>query len=440
MPLLQALQALLPDPPKIHLAFGLWSATATLLLSLAVGVTLAGLLFLQALRLELGNPLKEAGARASGTRVRGLLVGRRPGGFGAGVALLRLSLPEGLATALSIPLGMEIQNRYLLECHPREVGRPYTDLLPLMPSLRERLQCLSAVQAVAMSCGGPLHGAGIMCGDCSLLLATHDLAALMAIPLREGRALEAGDEDQGRILVSEVVARKRWPGESPLGKRMSLLSKRELEVVGVMPGVRFNGPTEDPPPLVVEAVSSQGLGGNLRMNTFTVKATGSPQTVKAAIQAAARAELKDIPFTLNSLEEIRDEQLAQPRQLLLLSSLMGALALLLSLSGLYGLAAHLAESRRRELGIRVVLGAGPGRILATLARGSLLPVLPGLAAGSLLALGASRVLVHQAENFPALDSTLLLACSLLLAGAAALALLLPARARRAGCSCGSPAI
>jgi putative ABC transport system permease protein len=207
---------------------------------------------------------------------------------------------------------------------------------------------------------------------------------------------------------------------------MTLLGKRELEVVGVMPGVRFNGPTEDPPLLVVEAISRQGLGGNLRLDTFTVKATGSPQTIKAAIQGAARAELKDIPFALNSLEEIRDEQLAQPRQVLLLSSLMGALALLLSLSGLYGLAAHLAESRRRELGIRVVLGAGPGRILATRARGSLLPVLPGLAAGSLLALGASRVLVHQGENFPALDSTLLLGCSLLLAGAAALAVLLPA--------------
>jgi putative ABC transport system permease protein len=105
---------------------------------------------------------------------------------------------------------------------------------------------------------------------------------------------------------------------------------------------------------------------------------------------------------------------------------MGTLALLLSLSGLYGLAAHLAESRRREMGIRVALGAGPGRILATLTRASLLPVLPGLAAGSFLAIAISRLLVHQGASTIGLSTQILIQSCLLLAAAAALACFIPA--------------
>jgi putative ABC transport system permease protein len=226
MPMLQAIQALLPNPPKVHISFGLWSAGATLLLSLCVGVVLALLQFPQVRDLGEFSPLKEAGGRTSGTRVRGLLVAVQ-----AALALVLLCSASlclaDMRHQVAIPLGMDLRNLYLLELHPREVGRRYSDLKPFLAPLQERLRTLPHVRGVAMSLGGPVRGAGILCGDSPLLLATHDLPSILGIPLQEGRSLEAGDENQGRLLVSETFARKRWPGESPLGKRLVLLGKQE---------------------------------------------------------------------------------------------------------------------------------------------------------------------------------------------------------------------
>jgi len=424
-PLLQSLQSLMPDPPKAHLAFGPWSAVATLLLSLAVGFVLSGLMVIQVRRLDLGGGWKNADARVTGTRVRSLLVATQ-----AALSLVLLCAASlclrDLRQQLAVPLGMEISDRYLLECHPGEVGRRRDDLKPLVPALRERLKGLPGVLGVAASLGGPIRGAGIMCGDGGQVLpATHDLTALMGIQVLEGRPLESKDESQGRVLISQAYARKLWPGVSPVGRRWYQAGGPGLEVVGVIPDLRFEGPSAEVCPLVVGTPADRGLLQET-LDTLTIKVSGASRATKAAIQAAARSELKDVPFTLNSLEEIRDEALQQPRQMVFLSTALGLIALLLSLCGLYGLAAHLGETRKRELGIRQALGAGPGRILGTLARGSLLPVLPGLAAGSALAIALSRLLIHRSDGFPPLSAALLLQSCLLLTGSALIACLIPA--------------
>lgn len=428
-PLLEAIQALLPYPPKVHVTFGLWTTGATLLLALLLGTLLACFVYLQARRMDLGSPLKEGRTLTVGWRLRGLLVATQ-----AALALVLFCSAslylKDLRRQLNIPFGLEIQDRYLLKCEPGKVGRQDSELLPTLPVLQERLRQIPGVKELAMNQGGPIEGftaaiAGIKGAPTTfLLVATHNLPSLMGMKLQEGRFLEPGDENQPRVLISAEYAQQRWPGETALGKTYDFLTP--MEVVGVLKSTRFEGPTVQPQSFVLAAASRLDPLNHRPLANFTIRAQGPSNAIKVAIRDAARAELKDIPFTLNSLEELRDEKLSQPRRLFFLSAIMGAVALLLSLCGLYGISAHLAESRQRELGIRVVMGAGPGRILTILAKGSLLPLVPGLAAGSLLAITTSRVLVHQGESFPPLDAPVLLIACLLFSIAAALACLFPA--------------
>lgn len=425
---LEALQAILPFPPKVHTSFGLWPAAVTMGLALLLGGLLAGLVHLQIRRMDLGGPLKETGSHATGTRTRSLLVGLQ-----AALALVLLSSTalclKDLRRQLAIPLGFSMQGRYLVELHPSKIGRKDAELAPRLDPALARLKALPGVTRIALGRGFPLGANGQLVQEKDArsfyLTGTAEALDLLGVRPIQGRALEAGDEDRGRVLVSAGYAATRWPGESPLGKRWDF-NHGEMEVVGVVPDLRISGPTDGPKPLVFVPTQRTSPLTAQPHNSFLIQAEGPDRALRAEINSALRAEFQDIPFTLESLEARRDTDLAQPRQLLFLSAVMGTLALALSLCGLYGLSAHLAEARKREFGIRIVLGAGPGRILAALAADSLLPLVPGLAAGAALSIAASRLLVSQKAEFAGIDSMILLPASLALAIAAALATLLPA--------------
>lgn len=431
-PLLEAIQAILPYPPKVHIAFNLWTGAMTLLASLFLGVLLSVFVHWQIRRIPLNQPLSEGRTMTGGTRLRGLLVGLQ-----AALTLVLLTSAglclKDLKRQWDIPLGMDIQDRYLLQVQPEKRGKGHGDLMPLLPVLKRRLQDTHTIKAVALNQGGPLQGFSMkfsdLRGKASYFSACNAaFPTLMGMQLKEGRPFESSDEDQPRVLVSEAYAREHWPGESALGKVFNHPGK-DYEVVGVLKGIRFEGPTSNRESFVLAAASLNDTvfsDGKRSLNNVTLRASGPAKAAKAAIDAAAKAELQGIPFELHRLEELRDEKLAQPRQLFFLSAVMGVLALLLSLSGLYGLSAHIAQSRQKELGLRVVLGATPMRILGVLGKGSLLPLVPGLTAGSLLAFGASKWLVSQNEGFSGLSVSVLLMTALILAFAAALATLVPA--------------
>jgi len=425
-PFLDALQAVLPYPPKVRVAFGLLSAAATFLSALGLGLLLALAGTLQARRRDLGRPLEEGGTRTGRLGVRGSLVAVQAALSLVLLCTCALSLRD-LRRQLDIPLGYALEDRFQLSCDPRGANRPWRDLEPLMPLLRARLGALPGVKTTALSMGGApmVQGVRIRENGGRWVHCTPELPELLAMRPVKGRGLEVTDTDQGRVLVDESMARILWPGQPALGLHAGL-DGQPLEVVGVVETPRMEGPTRPLTPVLFMPVTRVGTASRFPFETLTLHLPGSPRGTVDAIRATAREVLGALPFEFSSLEGLRDEQLAQPRRLLLLSGVLGALALGLSLCGLYGLAAHLAEARQRELGIRVVLGAGPGRILAALAKGSLLPVVPGLLAGAGLSLAVSRLLVSQTPGFAGLDAHLLVASCLTLAIAAALACLFPA--------------
>ena len=423
-PFLEALQAILPYPPKIRLSLGLWSAGATFGLALLVGVILTFAATWQTKRLELAHPLQEAGLHSTATRARGVLVAVQAALSLALLSSATLCLRD-LRRQMDIPLGYELKDRFELTCDPRGANRPRSELAPLMAPLRERITALPGVRATALTVNAPM-GKGMMLrmAGGQLMLCTHEMPSLLGLKIAEGRSIEGADEDHERVLVNALLAGRLWPGQAPLGRHAGPFS--QMEVVGVFQPVSFDGPNRPPIPVLIKPVSREEAMFHAPFDTLMLHLPGSPLAVRNAVRSAARDVLRELPFTLDSIEDLRDERIAQPRQLLFLSALMGALALVLSLCGLYGLATHLAEHRKRELGIRVALGAGPGRILAVLAKGSLLPLVPGMAAGVGLSLAVSRILVGQNEGFAGIDPVLLAWTCLVLSLAAALACLIPA--------------
>ena len=423
-PFLAALRALVPYSTLVVPSVGPWVAMATLGLAAGVGVILALLVRAQAGQPDLVGSLKGLGGLATGLHTRSLLVAAQ-----AALALVLLTAAglylRDLRRRLELPLGFEVRDRLVVSLEPGKAGRPRTDLLPLLEPLMARVQGLPGVRGAALAANLPLTGNTSQdeAPVPHLELSGHStLMGVLGAQVKEGRALTPADEGTSRVLVSEGFARRAWPGQSALGRTWESLGLKE--VVGVLPDLHLLG-TEKTPAFVV--IPERTLYGPRRENRplDTLVVQLDPQAVPG-LRRLLDAELKGIPFTLQGLDTLRAEVHSAPRQMLVLAATLGALALLLSLAGLYGLAAHLADSRRRELGLRVALGAGPGRILATLSRGSMLPLVPGLAVGTLLALAASRLLVSQQVGFLGLDLPLLLGCAVLLGLAAALATLLPA--------------
>jgi predicted permease len=424
-PFLQSLQAILPYPPKVHLALGFWSAGATFLLSLATGLFLTLLAMRQARRMDPGRTLQETGPRNTPIRARGAFVAVQ-----AALALVLLCTCvlclKDLRRQLDVPLGFDLKDRFELSCDPRKANRPRQDLLPLMAPLRERLAAIPGVRSTASTVNEPMgKGMVLRLAGGQVLLCTHELPSLLNLGRLAGRDLERSDEDHARVLVDAGMAQQLWPDRPPLGLHVGPLDQ-PVEVVGLLQPIRLDGPTQPPVPLLVMPVSREETSFRASPDTILLQVPGSLPSVIRAIQSTAREELRGLPFTLDSLVDLRDARLAQARQMLFLSAMMGALALALSLSGLYGLAAHLAQSRKREFAVRVALGAGPGHILAALARGSLLPIVPGLVSGAGLSIVASRLLVSQNVGFSGLNPGLLAWTCLALGLAASIACLFPA--------------
>jgi predicted permease len=258
----------------------------------------------------------------------------------------------------------------------------------------------------------------------------------VGIPLLEGRLLERTDWEQrtGAVLVNRALAAEYWPGESAVGKRIWPGRREEdgpwYEVVGVVGDVRTTTLQDEPSDIVYYPYL--GHAGDTHdvvpSMSFVVRTTGDPK----AIVDAARARLwqlePDVPVTsVRTLDELLRRARARPSFTVLLLSLASGLALLLSLVGLYGVVSYLVTLRRRELGIRIALGADRSQVLRLVlgegltigAAGAVLGLL-----GAVVLVRALRTLLYEVRPF---DPVTFAGTTLLLLACCLFASLLPAR-------------
>jgi predicted permease len=247
------------------------------------------------------------------------------------------------------------------------------------------------------------------------------------IPLVRGRDLTPQDgPDQPQVAVlNELAARRLWPGESPLGKRFSIFGEPALiEVVGLVKDARSGTVTADPEPMIYMSVRQRFAPGI----ALVVRTAVPPESLLPVVRRAVQDLDPNLPLVdLEPIAQSLRGSLWGPRAGAALLSAFGLLALVMAAVGLYGVVAYSVEQRRRELAIRLALGAHRADIFLLILRQTAKLVGSGLALGVLVALAFTRTLGSFLFGIGTADPPTFALILLLLGAVALAASLVPAR-------------
>lgn len=270
---------------------------------------------------------------------------------------------------------------------------------------------------------GGANGAAVMA---SAVTVSDGYFATMGIPIRAGREFAATDRAGQPLsaIVSAEAARRYWPGQSAIGQRLriGMSTARLLEVVGVAGEVR-DWPGNDFLPTVYLAVRQAPTSAS----TFVVRCNCDASTIAPAIRAQLHALDATVPFVaVRTVREIFDGMLGAQRLPLFFVGAFAALALLLAALGVYGVLAYVVTARTREFGIRKALGAPASSIMRLVLRQSLTMTGPGVLAGMIVALMATRLLDRLLVGITARDPATLVGTVVVILSVSAVASVVPA--------------
>ena len=251
--------------------------------------------------------------------------------------------------------------------------------------------------------------------------------ATMRVPLRAGRAFTAADNAQAPkvLIVNETFARRFWPNQNPLGKHVIVGRWPEpAEVVGVAADVKNKGLAQDTQAQLYVAFP-QLPWGNMNLLVRTVV---PPQSMTSGIDAQISAVDPDQPVTaVQTVDELMENSLSQPRFLTLLLGIFSGTALVLAVIGVYGVLAYSVTQRQHELGIRLALGAPRGDVLRLVVRQGLMLAVAGVGMGLLAASLLTSLMSSVLYKVGTRDLTTFVLAPLVFLAIALLASYLPAR-------------
>jgi predicted permease len=269
----------------------------------------------------------------------------------------------------------------------------------------------------------------------TLLVGTPKIEAdyfrTMAIPVLAGREFTASDTAAAPkvAIVSERVVREYFPGgpAEALGRRVRLCDTCEwLSVVGVVADIRQRGLDQGVQPMIY-APFQQERSGLVRFVAFVAR-TGTPAGVAEGIRAEIRRAAPDLPIESTvTMDEALAASVAQPRFRTLLVALFAVTATLIATCGIYGLMAYTVTQRRREIGVRMALGADRRDVLRLVLTRALRIVAAGVIVGLAGAAGVTRVLQRFLFGVTPTDPIAFTIVTLLLIGVGLMAAWLPAR-------------
>ncbi|MEE8584055.1 MAG: ABC transporter permease [Acidobacteriota bacterium] len=248
----------------------------------------------------------------------------------------------------------------------------------------------------------------------------------MGIELRNGRDFNLYDsaESPSVIIVNKAFAQRFFPNESALGKQVGFGSGPDWrEVVGVVEDIRHFGPDSPAAPEAYVPISQETWA---RM-TLVVQAASEAKGLSDVIRNTVLEIDKNQPvYNIKTMEELLSRSLASQRFVMLLLSVFAALALVLTLVGIYGVMAYMVSQRTREIGIRMALGARPRDVLRlVIGQGAKLALLAA-AAGLIGAVALTRFLSGLLHDVHALDPTVFCGLFLMVIGVVLAACYLPA--------------
>ena len=209
--------------------------------------------------------------------------------------------------------------------------------------------------------------------------------SLMRIPLREGRALSERDgaESLPVAVIGESMARRYWPGQSPLGRRIKAAAAEDAErpwltIVGVVGEIQYDWLDREPPPVLYQSYKQTPEG----WATLAIRAHGDPMGTVAAVRSRVAKVDPDQPLAgIKTLDRVMTDSVLGLSYVAVMMTILGVIALALSAIGVTGLMAYAVTERTHEIGVRLALGAQRDSVLRMLVgRGMLLAGI-GLAIG-----------------------------------------------------------
>jgi putative ABC transport system permease protein len=260
---------------------------------------------------------------------------------------------------------------------------------------------------------------------------SNDYHSVLRVPVIAGRAFEDGDRSSSTpvVLINDALAKKYFANEDPIGKRVAFDRYPDSTsfwrtIVGVVGSERQAGLETPSKPEFFAPVRQEDNGNR----TFVIRATGDPKAIIATVRNTLASVNPGVAVNqVRTMSEIRDAALARRRFVMTLVLAFAAAGLTMALVGVYGVMAQLARGRRRELGIRLALGAQLSGIqFLLLKRGVGLAAL-GSALGIAGALTAGSAITNLLYGIPPSDPLTLATVALLLTGAAVAATVPPAR-------------
>ncbi len=396
-------------------------------------------------------------------RLAALAEGERSGSHPGRARLRAVLVVAEIGVALVVLIGAGLVVRSLARLQAVDVGTGVEDALVVrftlpdarypepaqveafVGELRRRLESLPAVEAAGLGMGVPPsrlamtnpytpEGSPAVPGQApplaEELLITPGYLASLGIPMVAGRDFTDADREGAPLvaLVNETLARRHFPGGA-LGRWLQTgepdPESDKLIVVGVVADVKYQGPDADPAPTIYVPYVQHLWWRNLYL---VVSATGDPNRQLGPVRAELAALDPEIPLQeVTTLRRLGRDSVSEPRFQAFLLGSFGLVALLLATAGIYGLVSYAVQQRRRDIAVRLALGARPARVVG----GVLVLGLRLAAAGIALGVGgsvlATRLMGGVLFEVEAIDPLTFAAMAAFLVAVTLTACLLPAR-------------
>jgi predicted permease len=429
-----------PFPVTLEISSGGGALVFALALALVTGLIFGLLPARQALGLSLVSTLKNEGARprSSEGRLRRTFVAAQ---VAASLVLLASAglLLRALQHSTQIEKGFDATDAYVTFLDLTTEG--YTDESgsALQDDILEYFSALPWVESVALSIDLPLdmstYGSAVVpegwesLSDREYMSTRYNAVSpeyfsTLRIALVEGRGFEDGDRSGAEevAVVSRIFARQAWPGESALGRRIDT-QRGNVIVVGVVDDVPNALLTENPEPLLYRPLA-QAYGDETNL---VIRSSADPALIVGGTHGGLRALDPRISLSqVIELEQFTGIGIIPQRIAGSLASSLSIVALLLSTMGVYGVMAFTVAQRRREMGIRMALGAESTRVLRSVVLGAFRLTIAGVITGTVLALAVGVVLRTFLLGVSPQDPIALLGAALAVGGMVLAGALVPA--------------